>query len=191
MIPRLLKLSKKRSFFLFGPRGVGKSTLLRSSFQDLGAYWVSLLDSSTERKLAARPERLLEDWEALPKTVRASRWIVIDEVQRIPSILDTVHRGIEEHGLRFALTGSSARKLRSGAANLLAGRASEFRLHPFSFHELATTFDLDDALVWGTLPLSLALRDDLVERRRFLNAYVNTYLREEIQVEQIVRNIVW
>lgn len=185
----MLNLSKTRSFFLFGPRGVGKSTLLKSHFENVEAYSISLLDSETERRLAIRPERILEDWQALPKKVRDSKWILIDEVQRIPKILDSVHRGIEEFGIRFALTGSSARKLRKGSANFLAGRASEFRLHPFLFAELGASFQLTDALIWGSLPASFSLRNDPVERRRFLNSYVNTYLREEVQAEQIVRNI--
>jgi predicted AAA+ superfamily ATPase len=189
MIPRLVKLSKSRSFFLFGPRGVGKSTLLDAHFKDESVYAVSFLDSEVERRLALRPERLLEEWKALPKNTRQSKWIIIDEVQRLPKILDAVHLGIESLGLKFALTGSSARKIRRGSANLLAGRASEFYLHPLSFVELGSQFDLKDALQWGTLPASFNLRNDLEERRRFLNAYVNTYLREEIQAEQIVRNM--
>lgn len=189
MIPRICKLSKSRSFFLFGPRGVGKSTLLRSHFYELEPYVVNLLEPNTERRFATRPERLLDEWKAQPAAVKQSKWIVIDEVQRAPKLLDVVHRGIEEFGLRFALTGSSARKLRHGSANLLAGRASEFRLHGFSFLELGLDFDVQDALSWGSLPESFLLKNDLVERRRYLNAYVNTYLREEIQAEQIVRNM--
>jgi predicted AAA+ superfamily ATPase len=189
MITRRTNLSKKRSFFLFGPRGVGKSTLLKTHFKDVPHYSVNLLEADTERRLSAHPDRLLEEWTAQPAAVKDSKWVVVDEVQRIPRILDVVHRGIEDFGLRFAMTGSSARKLRRGAANLLAGRASEFRLHPFSFLELGDDYHVADAMQFGLLPASFLLRDDPVERRRFLNAYVNTYLREEIQAEQIVRKM--
>ena len=189
MIQRNYKLSKLRSFFLLGPRGVGKSTLLREHFREINCFYVNLLESDVERRLAARPERLLEEWNAQPKAIQESKWIVIDEVQRVPRILDAVHKGIADFGLRFALTGSSARKLKRGAANLLAGRASEFRMHPFSFTELGHDFDPIDAMTFGLLPESFQLKDNLLERRRFLNSYVNTYLREEIQAEQIVRNM--
>jgi uncharacterized protein len=162
---------------------------LRSHFEGVKPFWVNLLESDVERRYAAHPERLFQEWKAQSEDIRKSKWIVIDEVQRIPRILDAVHRGIEDHGLRFALTGSSARKLRRGAANLLAGRASQFVLNPFSFVEIESDFNANDAMVWGLMPQSYLLRGDLVERRRYLNAYVNTYLREEIQAEQIIRNI--
>lgn len=155
----------------------------------MNPFWVNLLESDVERRYAAHPERLFQEWKAQSEDVRKSKWIVIDEVQRIPRILDAVHRGIEDYGLRFALTVSSARKLRRGAANLLAGRASQFVLNPFSFYEIESDFNITDAMIWGLLPQSYLLRGDMIERRRYLNTYVNTYLREEIQAEQIVRNI--
>ncbi len=189
MIKRNYNLSKSRSFFLLGPRGVGKSTLLRQHFKDVKCFNVNLLESDVERRLAANPERILEEWNGQTQEVKNSKWIVVDEVQRIPRILDAVHKGIAELGLKFALTGSSARKLKRGAANLLAGRASEFRMHPFSFLEIGTEFDALDAMNYGLLPESFLLKHDLQERRRFLNSYVNTYLREEIQAEQIIRNM--
>ncbi len=189
MIKRNYNLSKSRSFFLLGPRGVGKSTLLREHFKDIKCFYVNLLESDVERRFASNPGRMLEEWHGQAKNIKSSKWIVIDEVQRIPRILDAVHKGISEQGLKFALTGSSARKLKRGAANLLAGRASEFRMHPFSFSEIGSDFDAMDAMSYGLLPESFTLKDDLLERRRFLNAYVNTYLREEIQAEQIVRNM--
>lgn len=108
-------------------------------------------------------------------------------MQRAPRLLDVVHAAIERHGLRFAMTGSSARKLRHGGSNLLAGRAVTFDLHPFSSLELGEQFDLEDALNFGTLPRSVALRAEPQERKRFLFSYVNTYLREEIQAEGFVR----
>jgi predicted AAA+ superfamily ATPase len=189
MIPRLYNLSLSRSFFLFGPRGVGKSTLLKKHFATTPHLSVNLLEADVERRLSANPDRLLELWSAQPSDVKQSKWVVIDEIQRVPRILDVVHRGIEDFGLKFAMTGSNARKLRRGAANLLAGRASEFRLHPFSFMELGADYQISEAMTYGLLPTSYLLREDHVERRRFLNSYVNTYLREEIQAEQIVKNM--
>ena len=187
MIRRLVKLSKSRSFFLFGARGTGKSTLIRDLFsneikQDK-ALWLNLLDPELELKLRASPRLVLE--LALAKK---APWVVIDEVQKIPQLLDIAHLGIEEHGLKFALTGSSARKLRKGNSNLLAGRASSFSLFPLCAEELGPDFDLQFALNWGTLPGLLSISDEL-DRKRFLRSYAITYLKEEIQSEQIVREI--
>ncbi len=118
---------------------------------------------------------------------KKNSWIVIDEIQKVPKLLDLAHMGIERSRLKFALTGSSAYKLRRGASNLLAGRAVTFNLHPFSSLELGEAFDLHTAVNFGTLPRAWALRAEPVERRRFLASYVNTYLREEINAEQLVR----
>lgn len=113
---------------------------------------------------------------------------MIDEVQKIPKLLDVVHKSIEEFKSLFALTGSSARKLKRGKANLLAGRAFVHHLFPLTHTELEKQFDLDFVLSWGSLPLILQLNDD-VERARFLRSYTQTYLKEEIQVEQVVRKL--
>jgi predicted AAA+ superfamily ATPase len=113
---------------------------------------------------------------------------VIDEVQKVPALLDVVHHEIESRGVLFALTGSSARKLRRGAANLLAGRAFVFSLHPITAFEATPDFSLDEALQWGTLPRIFSLAKDS-SKELFLDAYVHTYLREEITAEQLVRNI--
>lgn len=133
------------------------------------------------------PEQLLTAWQKGNTQQRQHRWIVIDEIQKVPDLLDIVHLGIEQHGLRFALSGSSTRKLRYGAANLLAGRAFTFNLHPFSSLELGEHFDLEDALCFGMLPKAVELRAHVSDRRRFLESYVNTYLNEEIQAEGLVR----
>ena len=177
MIRRLLKPQKTQSFFLFGPRGCGKSTWLKSHFTGESSLWIDLLNQRTEFELAQDPERLLDLWKGRkPKT----DWIVIDEVQKIPRLLDVVHRGIEEHRIRFALTGSSARKLKRGGANLLAGRAIERQLSPFSALELGKVFDLSRALRFrpapktlgrkkpvrlGSLRFSVRLRQHLPQRR--------------------------
>lgn len=185
MFPRYLKLPKNYSFFLFGPRGSGKSTLLRSIFKDKKKYvWIDLLDTEEEALFQATPNELSRRVEHLkPRT-----WVIIDEVQKVPKLLDLVHKFIEEKNLFFALSGSSARKLKRGAANLLAGRAFMFHLYPFSFFEMDREFSLEHTLNWGSLPKVIQFRlND--EKKHFLQAYANTYLKEEIQVEQIVRNI--
>ncbi len=185
MIHRNIKLPESQSFFLFGPRGSGKSTLLKQHFQHKKVLWLDLLNQRTEFELSQDPDRLLDLW----KKNRAP-WIVVDEVQKIPRLLDVAHRGIEEHRIRFALTGSSARKLRRGGANLLAGRAVERQLHPFSAMELKNEFDLEKALAFGLLP-KLWSEDKLSgsDATDFLYAYVQTYLKEEVAAEQLVRNL--
>lgn len=184
MIPRLVTLQDNYSFFLFGPRGSGKSTLLRSSFQEKNPLWIDLLDPDEEAVFQAEPSELTRRVAHLS----AGSWIVIDEVQKAPRLLDLVHKLIEEKKLFFALSGSSARKLKRGGANLLAGRAFVRHLYPFSFLELGGMFDLHAAMEWGTLPkiFEFEKRED---KKSFLHAYANTYLKEEIQAEQIVRKL--
>ena len=187
MIQRLVKLSKFQSFFLFGPRGTGKSTLVEAHLPRREHFWVDLLDPEQELRYLNSPNALWEEWQAAPPVQKQNAWIVIDEVQKVPKLLDLAHMGIERFRLKFALLGSSARKLRRGASNLLAGRAVTFNLHPFSALELKEEFDLHTAVNFGTLPRAWALRTEPVERRRFLASYVNTYLKEEINAEQLVR----
>jgi len=185
MYKRIQLLDVNNSFFLFGPRGSGKSTLLQSKFQNANAYWIDFLDAKTESEYSKNPGLLLERWQRLsPKP----DWVVIDEVQKVPAILDTVHLGIERYNIRFALTGSSARKLMRGAANMLAGRAFVFHLHPLTHIEIGAGFDLHEALAWGTLP-GVFKHTRITDKKRFLQAYAHTYLKEEIQLEQIVRNM--
>ncbi len=185
MYQRQLKLPKNNSFFLFGPRGSGKSTLLQKELPPAKALWFDLLDPDQEAEFQMHPGRLLERWQgAEPRPA----WVVIDEVQKAPKLLDVVHQAIERHHIHFALTGSSARKLKRGGANLLAGRAFVLHLHPLNSFELGPDFSLTEALAWGTLPKVIALQSP-EDRKRFLRAYVQTYLKEEIQVEQAVRKI--
>jgi predicted AAA+ superfamily ATPase len=170
------------SFFLFGPRGTGKSTWLRQRFPE--AVWVDLLRPEEERAYAARPERLRERIAANPEATA----VVIDEVQKVPELLNVVHEVIESPDPmpRFVLTGSSARKLRRGGVNLLAGRALLRHLHPFLAAELGKEhFRLDEALELGMLPLVRAAP----EPEEVLQAYVGLYLREEVQMEGMVRNL--
>lgn len=185
MVLRSLKPSFSSSFILFGPRGCGKTTLLRKHFEGGQTLTIDLLSPETEAEYLMHPSLLLERWKA--ENPRPE-WVVVDEVQKVPAILDVVHQGIEQYGIRFALTGSSARKLMRGASNLLAGRAFIYHLHPFTADELGDSFDLTRALRWGTLPGVQGFADD-ADRKRFLRAYALTYLREEIQLEQLVRKM--
>jgi len=178
MYPRLLQPPPQQSFFLFGPRGVGKTAWAHEQFPD--ALFFDLLDHQTYTQLLAAPERL---GDRIPQGHKG--WVVVDEVQRVPEVLDEVHRLIESRRLRFVLTGSSARKLRRRGVNLLAGRALTRHLHPLTALELGTDFDLKRALRWGCLPLACTSE----KPQDYLNSYAATYLREEVQQEGFARNI--
>lgn len=186
---RLIELPKNHSFFLFGPRGTGKTTLIREWSKNLGKSsritFIDLLDPATEERYAVSPGRLKEELAASQQT---RHWCIIDEIQKIPALLDVAHWAIENKKVNFALTGSSARKLKRGRGNLLAGRAFDFKLHPFSCYELGDDFDLNSTLRFGSLPGIFAL-ESAQDKIRFLESYSRTYLREEIQIEQLVRNV--
>jgi len=169
----------KGSFFLFGPRGTGKSTFVKSLIKKDTLY-IDFLDPDTFRTFSAFPETLL-------KTVNAviPDQVIIDEVQKIPQILDVVHKLMEERKIRFILTGSSARKLKKSGADLLGGRALNFRMHPFTAAEMGASFSLDKALQTGLIPVVERSGDPA----KTLSAYIDIYLREEIQAEGLVRNI--
>jgi predicted AAA+ superfamily ATPase len=193
MIPRLLNLPKNKSFFLFGARGTGKSSLLKAVFSDEKALYFDLLEPLLADLLLVSPEKLsgkiipfLENSRSTD--AQTTPWIVIDEIQKNPKLLDQVQKLITERHTNFALTGSSARKLKRGSANLLAGRAYIFTLFPFTHTEIGSSFDLDRALSYGTLPESWLAESDL-DRRRYLKSYALTYLKEEIVAEQVVRNL--
>ena len=173
----------RSAFFLFGPRGTGKSTWIRSTLPD--AYVVNLLPAENMLRYARDPAQFRN--EVLGQ--RRDRWIVVDEVQRVPELLDEVHFLIEEKGYkRFALTGSSARKLKRGGANLLAGRALVKNLFALTAHETRFSVPSGQLLQFGALPLSVTAEDDAA-REDFLRAYVTTYLAEEIRAEALVRNL--
>jgi uncharacterized protein len=169
-----------RSFFLFGPRGVGKSYWLRRKLAD--AVRLDLLNTGLQLELAREPGVLEARVGARPR----GSWVWLDEVQKVPSLLDEVHRLIEERGWRFALSGSSARKLLRQGANLLAGRASTRYMEALSSAELGTHLSLQHALEWGTLPLVVNEPDHAMD---ILTAYVHTYIREEVREEGLVRKI--
>lgn len=191
MIPRLVKPSKSNSFFLFGARGTGKSTFIKEQFLANvpcdEVISLNLLLPEIEDIYSRNPDRLRDQVKA-HKAAKPLQWVFIDEVQKVPRLLDMVHYLIEEQKIRFILTGSSARKLKKGAANLLAGRAFVYSLHPFSSFELGDLFDLNSALHWGSLPKTIDFQND-EDKTSFLKAYALTYLREEIQIEQLVRRL--
>ena len=167
-------------YFLFGPRGTGKTWLTRQLFPE--ALRLDLLDPETLRMLSSRPERLRELVAARSDIKR----IVVDEVQKLPELLEVAHLIIEEkRGIQFIFTGSSARKLRRGGVNLLGGRAARKALHPFMAAELGARFDLEQALRLGMLPVVHAAK----EPAEILRAYNGLYLREEVQMEGLVRSI--
>ncbi|OGT22971.1 MAG: hypothetical protein A3C55_01730 [Gammaproteobacteria bacterium RIFCSPHIGHO2_02_FULL_42_13] len=174
----LLSTLKKKSVFLFGPRQTGKTWLIRQLFSQHRVY--NLLESDTYVTLNRAPQRIREECALSPDKI-----VVIDEVQRLPELLNEVHWLIEEKGIRFLLTGSSARKLRRSGVNLLGGRAHVQHLHPFSFCELQSQFDLLRAVNYGLLP-SVYLSDTPDEN---LQDYLGLYLREEIAAEGLTRNL--
>ncbi|NNM58312.1 MAG: ATP-binding protein [Legionellales bacterium] len=170
----------EKSFFLFGPRGTGKSTLMRMLFED--GLWLDLLKPDVFRSYLAKPERLFD----LASANSNRRPIIIDEIQKIPALLTVVHSLIETlPGQQFILTGSSARKIKRSGADLLAGRALNCSLHPFLAHELGADFDLSIALKQGMLPIIQSDKSPQLS----LQSYVQLYLLEEIQAEGLVRNL--
>jgi uncharacterized protein len=179
-VPRTVDLPAllaRRSHFLLGPRLTGKTTLIRRTLPDAKVY--DLLDTTVFLALSQRPGRLAE--ELRPR----DRIVVIDEIQRLPSLLNEVHRLIESRGVRFLLTGSSARKLRRGGVNLLGGRARTLLLHPLTSRELGDGFDLTRAVTRGLLP-SIYFSDD---PQADLDAYAGQYLQQEIVAEGATRNV--
>jgi predicted AAA+ superfamily ATPase len=168
------------SFFLFGPRGTGKSTFMRERFPD--ACYVDLLDPETVRSFSARPERLVE----VVRAQGGQKCFVIDEIQKVPELLSVIHKLIEDkQGYTFMLTGSSSRKLKKTGVDMLGGRALLSTMHPFLASELGERFHLEEALQRGLLPIvySSANPDDV------LRSYAALYLREEVRMEGLVRNV--
>jgi predicted AAA+ superfamily ATPase len=171
------ELLRKKSYFLLGPRQTGKTFLIRHRLENIRIY--DLLDTTVYLALSQNPGRM--EQELTPR----DRIIVIDEIQRLPILLNEVHRLIENRGLRFLLTGSSARKLRRGGVNLLGGRARIKYLHPLTYKELGDRFALNKVMQRGLLP-SIYFSD---EPREDLLAYAGTYLQQEIIAEGATRNI--
>src|SRR3990167_7325263 len=178
MYSRLIQPPKNKSFFLFGPRGTGKTTWVKFHFAK--AVYLDLLEAELFNDLLANPQRLEN---LIPKNF--DDWVVIDEVQRIPELLNEVHRLIEKNKYKFILTGSSARKIRRKGVNLLAGRALSYHLYPLTVVELGKDFDLSHSLNYGQLPCVYTEENP----KAYLESYVKTYLEEEIQQEGFTRNL--
>jgi len=178
MYTRIIQPPKDKSFFLFGPRGTGKTTWLKNNFPK--AVYLDLLEAELYNDFLANPQRL-ENF--IPNGFNG--WIILDEVQRVPLLLNEVHRLIEKRKLKFILTGSSARKLKQKDVNLLAGRALTYHLYPLTSLELKADFSLEHALQYGQLPATFSE----IDKKRYLESYVSTYLREEIQQEGLARNL--
>lgn len=172
------------SAFLFGPRLTGKTTFLHTLNYN---YYFDLLDPDLILDFLAKPKTFFEQLKAMPK----NSLIVVDEIQKAPVLLDYVQMAIEQLKLNFILSGSSARKLKRGGANLLGGRAIDLKLHPLTYIELKKKFNINFALNFGTLPKIYSLlennKEDLVKKH--LKSYVSTYLNQEIQAEAITRNL--
>jgi len=180
MFTRAIRLppAGTETFFLWGPRQTGKSTVLRQQYPD--GRWIDLLRSEEYRRYLQNPERLREELAAQP-----TNQVVIDEIQKVPALLDEVHWLLENSSVQFALCGSSARKVRGGGANLLGGRAVRRELFGLTAGEIGGVLDLDRLLNHGYLP-----KPYLSDRpNRLLDAYVSDYLREEIAAEAVVRNV--
>ena len=178
MYKRAFQPPSDQSYFLLGPRGTGKSFFIRSFYKK--ALFFDLLEAGLYQPLLASPDRLSE---RIPSDYKG--WVVIDEIQKIPSLLDEVHRLIETRKLRFVLTGSSARKLKTQKANLLAGRALYCRMYPLTVEELGGDFNLKRSLEYGHLPQVFSLKNP----KKFLESYVQVYLKEEIQEEGLTRSL--
>ncbi|MBU1148134.1 MAG: AAA family ATPase [Candidatus Omnitrophica bacterium] len=178
MYSRLIRPPKAKSFFLFGPRGTGKTTWVKATFPD--AIYLDLLEAELFNDLIANPQRL---GNFIPKDF--NDWVIIDEVQRIPELLNEVHRLIEKYKYKFILTGSSARKLKRKGPNLLGGRALTYSMHPLNVVELGEDFNLNHSLKYGQLPSVYSESDP----KAYLESYVKTYLEEEVRQEGLTRNL--
>ena len=178
MYSRLVKEPENKSFFLFGPRGTGKTTWVKQAFPD--AVYIDLLESRLYNDLLADPQRLQN---LIPNNF--NNWIIIDEIQKIPELLNEVHRLIEKYNYKFILTGSSARKLRRKGPNLLAGRAINRSIYPLTAMELGNDFKLSHSLVFGNLP-SVYVESNPGD---YLESYIKAYLVEEILQESLTRNL--
>ncbi len=186
MIQRLLKISKTKSFFLFGGRGTGKSTLIHNLAEFKSkTLKIDLLLPEQEEKYSLRPQTLFDELDGNPDNLK---WVFIDEVQKSPKLLDVVHKLIESTHLKFVLTGSSSRKLKRLSANLLAGRAFRYFLYPLTALELGKKMNLEHQLNWGSLPEVFTLKTNK-DKALYLKSYVDNYIKEEIVAEQAVRNL--
>jgi predicted AAA+ superfamily ATPase len=184
MFSRQCNHSVTNSYFLFGARGTGKSTWVRNALKERQVLLVDLLLPRMERQLSTRPDDLID----MVKSANVE-WVILDEVQKVPKLLDVVHHLIENSTVKFVLTGSSARKLKKDGSNLLAGRAFLREMFPLTYREIGSdAFRLNDALHFGTLP-KIYSYDSPIEKQEYLESYAHLFLREEIAAEQLVRKI--
>ena len=186
MVHRLQKLHNSYSFFLFGARGTGKFTLLKQKFESskTETLWIDLLSDEDEDRFHRHPKEL-----SYILAHKSYQRVVIDEIQKVPKLLDIVQQEMSKsQHPQFIMAGSSARKLKKGLGNLLAGRAFTYHLYPLTVFELKNDFHLIDTLCFGTLPglLKLTSKED---KKEFLRSYVQTYLKEEIRMEQFLRKL--
>ncbi len=177
MYPRILNPEESQSYFLLGPRGTGKSSWLKQKYPK--STYIDLLDAEIFNVLNSNPKALID------YSHDTSRFIIIDEVQKIPHLLDEVHRLIETKKFKFILTGSSARKLKSKSVNLLGGRALTYHMYPLTSVELGKDFNLLNNLQFGFLPMALTSKNP----KKFLSSYIHSYLKEEVQLEGLTRNM--
>lgn len=185
MVNRFFKPLKSRSYFIFGARGVGKSTWLKQNYTIENSIFINLLDPEVFETFLLQPQKLKE---VLRLESNQNKTVVIDEVQKVPALLDVVHNEISENKRIFVLTGSSSRKLKQKGVNLLAGRASVYFMYTLSYFELANDFHLNQALERGLLPEAYFAKS-LNEVHEYLKSYVYTYIEKEIQQEQWVRKL--
>ena len=178
MYQRKLQPSSEQSYFLLGPRGVGKSWFVSNKYKN--ALFFDLLHFETYTKFLTSPH-LISDY--IPSSFKG--WVIIDEIQKNPNLLNEVHRLIEKRKLKFILTGSSARKLKSKNVNLLAGRALTEYMHPLTAEELKSDFHLKKSLAYGHLPMAYQSKNP----KKFLSSYIHTYLKEEIHQESLTRSL--
>ena len=182
---RLINPLKSDSFFLFGARGTGKTFWLNHELNEDIGLKIDLLDDEQYFRFLTKPHELKE---LLSPSFDFSKWIIIDEVQKIPALLNAVHLLIENKDAKFILTGSSARKLKKEGANLLAGRAFLNTCHPLTHIEIGEHFNLESILRFGALPKSVTSENELI-KNEYLKSYVQLYIRQEIKEEQAVRNL--
>jgi len=187
IVKRILELPMDYSFFLFGARGTGKSTLLTTIFKSENTLLINLLNPLEEMRFLRNPEELRQVVLAVNSEVQ---FIVIDEIQKVPKLLDVVHLLLEsdKSDKQFILTGSSAKQLKASGVNLLAGRAFTYNLFPFSYLELGKAFDLKQALCFGMLPKIFSFKNDS-HKVKFLQSYTMTYLKEEIWSGRLVNDL--
>jgi predicted AAA+ superfamily ATPase len=188
MIRRIINPLESDSFFIFGARGTGKSTFVQSQFfssYDENQVWhIDLLNDDIFERYSRKPSLLESDFKELKQK---PAWIFIDEVQKVPELLNHVHRMIENNKLKFILSGSSARKLKVVGANLLAGRAFMNFMYPMTYLELKTSFSLEDVLHWGSLPKTIGASTE--QKMSYLRSYVLTYIKEEVLLEHFIKNL--